>query len=211
MRNISLLIKRIIDLIGSLVGLILFSPFLLIISILIKTTSEGTIFFKQERLGINGEKFYIYKFRTMISGAESKGDKLAIKSEFDARITKVGRFLRATSLDEIPQLFNVLMNSMSLVGPRPPVTYHPYDGIESYPKWTKKRFDMKPGITGLSQVKVRNAVSWEERIKIDCIYIEKFSLALDLKILFLTVIKLLKKEDVYMDYNKVKSGGKNAE
>lgn len=198
MRNINLFIKRLIDFFGSLVGIIVTSPLLITIALLIKLTSKGPVFFTQERLGKDGKTFKILKFRTMVVGAEKTGDGLSIKNENDSRITKIGRVLRATSLDELPQLFNVLLGQMSLVGPRPPVTYHPYDGYENYPDWTKKRFLMRPGITGLSQVTVRNSVSWEERIVIDNKYIDLFSIWFDIKILLRTFLRIFKPEKIYM-------------
>ena len=197
MRAINIFIKRVVDFSGSLVGLIILSPLLIVLSTAIKVSSEGPVFFKQERLGKNGKPFYIVKFRTMIVNAEHIGEGLRVSSENDPRITKAGKFLRATSLDELPQLFNVLGGSMSLVGPRPPVTYHPYDGIENYPEWAKKRFNMKPGITGLAQVTVRNSVTWDERIVVDNEYVDNFNVFFDIKILFMTVARVLKKEDVY--------------
>ncbi|MBV1819011.1 sugar transferase [Anaerosalibacter bizertensis] len=186
------------DLLGSLIGLIILSPFLLIIAFAIKLTSKGPVLFKQERLGRNGEIFKILKFRTMVVNAENIGDGLTVKSELDNRITKVGRILRKTSLDELPQLLNVLVGEMSLVGPRPPVTYHPYNGYENYPAWAKKRFSMKPGITGLAQVTVRNSVTWDERIKVDNQYIDRFNILFDIKILFKTLIKIFKPESIYL-------------
>lgn len=199
MRKVNLIIKRIFDIILSLSGIILFLPFFLIITIGIKFTSKGPVLFRQERLGKSGKVFEIFKFRTMIINAENIGEGLMISDENDPRITKIGKFLRATSLDEIPQLFNVLLGTMSLVGPRPPVTYHPYQKYEGYPEWAKKRFEMYPGITGLSQVTVRNSVPWVERIKVDNEYIEKFNILLDMKILFSTIISVIKKENIYRE------------
>jgi len=199
MRTINLFIKRLIDLAGGLIGLIVLSPLLLVISILIKLTSRGPVFFKQERLGKNGKVFSIIKFRTMVVNAEKIGDGLSVKSETDPRITRIGKYLRATSLDELPQLINVVLGQMSLVGPRPPVTYYPYDGYANYPDWAKTRFKMRPGMTGLAQVTVRNAVSWDERIKVDNIYIERFDIILDCKILLKTLIRILKPKNIYMD------------
>lgn len=201
-RKINLFIKRLIDFLGSIIGSIVISPILIIIAILIKITSKGPIFFKQNRLGKNGKVFKIYKFRTMVVNAEKIGDGLSIKSKNDNRITRIGKLLRATSLDELPQLFNVILGQMSLVGPRPPVTYYPYDGYNSYPKWAKKRFIMRPGITGLTQVTVRNSVSWDERIKVDNQYIEKFNIVFDIKILFKTLGRIFKSENVYMGKSK---------
>lgn len=202
MRRLNLLLKRITDIFGSLIGLIIASPILVIIAIAIKLTSKGPVFFRQERLGKDGKVFKILKFRTMVVNAEKIGDGLAVKSENDSRITRVGKFLRATSLDELPQLWNVLVGQMSLVGPRPPATYFPYDGYENYPDWAKKRFSMRPGITGLAQVVVRNSVSWNERIILDNKYIDTFSVWLDIKILFATIFKVVKAENVYMETDK---------
>ncbi|WP_188656113.1 sugar transferase [Pontibacillus salipaludis] len=192
------MIKRLIDILGSIIGIILISPIIIIISILIKVSSSGPVFFRQRRLGKNGQVFKIIKFRTMIVDAEKKGDGLTVKNESDNRITNVGRFLRATSLDELPQLFNVIRGQMSLVGPRPPVTYFPYKGYENYPHWAKKRFMMNPGVTGLTQVTVRNSVSWNERIEVDNNYIDNFNVVLDIKILLRTIFKLFKNENIYM-------------
>ena len=202
MRTFNLALKRIVDIFGSLVGLVILLPLMIIIAILIKLTSEGPVIFKQERLGKNGRVFKIYKFRTMVVNAENIGDGLTVKSESDSRITKVGRILRKTSLDELPQLFNVLVGHMSLVGPRPPVTYHPYNGYDNYPDWAKKRFKMRPGITGLAQVTVRNSVTWDERIKVDNEYIDKFNIWLDIKILFMTIVKILNSESIYLKKEK---------
>lgn len=196
-RKINLFIKRIMDIVGSIVGIILLAPLFIIISILIKITSRGPVLFKQERLGKDGKIFKIYKFRTMVINAENIGDGVFINTEDDPRITKIGKFLRATSLDEITQLFNCIEGTMSLVGPRPPVTYHPYNGYDNYPEDAKKRFTMRPGVTGLAQVTVRNSVPWEGRIKIDNEYIDKFNILLDIKLIFITIFKLFKRKDIY--------------
>lgn len=191
MRNINLFIKRLCDIIFSGMGLVILFPIFIIIAVIIKLTAPGPVFFKQERLGYKGKIFKIIKFRTMIVGAEQQGDGIFVKESSDTRITKIGSILRKTSLDELPQLINVFFGNMSLVGPRPPVIYHPYDGYNSYPEWTKKRFEMKPGMTGLVQMTVRNEASWDERIKIDNEYVEKFSILFDFKILLGTVKELL--------------------
>lgn len=204
MRELNLFIKRLIDLFGSLIGSIIISPILIIIALLIKLTSKGPVFFKQERLGKDGKTFKILKFRTMVINAENIGDGLSVKSENDNRITKIGKLLRATSLDELPQLFNVILGQMSLVGPRPPVTYFPYDGYSNYPEWAKKRFTMRPGVTGLTQVTVRNSVSWDERIKVDNEYIDSFNIWFDIKLLFRTVARIFKSENIYMDKSNAK-------
>lgn len=190
-------IKRIFDILASLLAIVILSPFLLMFSIILKLDSKGPILFKQKRLGKNGKIFTIYKFRTMVVNAENIGDGISIKSDKDPRITKVGGVYRKTSIDELPQLFNVLLGDMSLVGPRPPVIYTPYDGYENYPEWAKKRFEMRPGVTGLAQVKVRNSATWDERIKIDNEYIDRFSLWLDIKILFMTVGKVFGSDNIY--------------
>lgn len=188
-------IKYVIDKIVAFIMIIILSPLFLIISISVKLDSPGEVIFKQERIGYKGKIFKIYKFRTMVSNAEKMGDGLIVKDSSDDRITKVGRVLRRTSLDELPQLFNIFEGSMSFIGPRPPVIYHPYNGYKSYSKFAKQRFEMKPGITGLAQVKMRNAASWDERIKVDVEYVKKFSLVLDLKILFLTFFSMINKEE----------------
>lgn len=201
MRTFQLFLKRTIDLFGSLFGLIILSPLFLIIAILIKLTSKGPVFFKQDRLGKEGKIFKIIKFRTMIVNAEKIGDGIEVKSERDNRITNIGRVLRATSLDELPQLLNVFKGDMSLVGPRPPLPYHPYK-YEQYDEYQRTRFLMRPGMTGLSQVTVRNSVPWDERIKFDVKYIENFSIWLDIKILFKTLLKIFKKESIYLSNNQ---------
>jgi len=194
---LDLYIKRIFDILASLTGIVILSPIFIIIAILIKVTTKGPIFFKQERLGKDGKVFKIYKFRTMIVNAEKMGDGLSIKSGNDSRITKIGKILRITSLDELPQLLNVLIGHMSLVGPRPPVTYYPYNGYINYPNWAKRRFEMRPGMTGLTQITVRNSVSWDKRIAIDIDYINNFTIWLDIKILVKTFIRIFKPENIY--------------
>ena len=196
MRKINLTIKRGLDFILTLVGTIITSPVILVISILIKCTSKGPVFFKQERLGLHGRTFRIIKFRTMVVNAEHMGTGVVINEKDDPRVTKIGRFLRSTSLDELPQVFNVLKGDMSLVGPRPPVTYHPYEGYENYPEWAKKRFEMRPGMTGLVQVTIRSDASWDDRMKIDIQYVNKFSVLFDIRILFGTVKTVLKGEAI---------------
>ena len=154
MKKINLGIKRIFDIFASLIGLIILSPILALIAIAIKCDSKGPVFFLQERIGKVGKTFNIYKFRTMVINAESIGEGLICRDDCDPRITRMGKILRKTSLDELPQLINVLLGEMSIVGPRPPVTYHPYNGYKSYSENAKKRFLMRPGITGLAQVGV---------------------------------------------------------
>lgn len=197
MRSIQLLVKRGADCIVSLLFLLLLSPLFLCIAIIIKATSEGTVFFLQDRLGLNGKVFKIIKFRTMVMGAEKKGDGLFVYGSNDSRITGIGNLLRKTSLDELPQLVNVIKGDMSLVGPRPPVTYYPYDGYANYPDWAKKRFEMRPGITGLAQVRTRATVPWDDRIRIDNEYVDHFHLLLDLSILLQTVTAVLGHKNIY--------------
>ncbi|MDU1414400.1 MAG: sugar transferase [Clostridium sp.] len=194
-KKVQINIKDFFDLIFGIFLLIIMSPIFIIISIAIIIDSRDGILFKQERIGKDGKKFKIYKFRTMVKNAEKLGDGLIIKDDTDNRVTKVGKFLRRTSLDELPQIFNIIRGEMSFVGPRPPVIYHPYDGYENYSKSAKKRFLMKPGITGLAQVEKRNSASWDERIEIDVKYVESFSMLLDLKIIFKTIRSLINKEE----------------
>jgi len=190
-------IKRFLDVACASIGLVVFSPLFAVIALAIRLDSRGPVFFLQERLGKNGVPFRIIKFRTMVVNAEYLGDGLRVSSEKDTRITRVGRILRATSLDELPQLVNVIKGDMSLVGPRPPATYHPYKGYAAYPEWAKKRFEMRPGITGLAQVVARNSVSWDERIRLDVDYVEGFSLWKDVKILLDTVRIVVLRESIY--------------
>lgn len=196
MKELNLIIKRILDFLLALIGTIVISPVLVIIAILIKCTSKGPVLFKQERLGYHGKVFKILKFRTMVVNAEHIGTGVVINEKNDPRVTKIGRFLRSTSLDELPQVFNVLKGEMSLVGPRPPVTYHPYKGFENYPEWAKKRFEMRPGMTGLVQITIRSDASWDERMKIDCEYVDKFNVLFDIKILIGTIKTVTKGEAI---------------
>lgn len=159
-------------------------PLFFIIAVLIKLDSKGPVFFLQERLGKNGEVFKIYKFRTMVENAEDKGSGLSVKKN-DLRITRAGNILRKTSIDELPQLFNVLKGEMSLVGPRPPVPYFPYK-YSDYSDKQKLRFNVKPGITGYAQVNGRNKLSWDERIEYDVKYVINYNFLFDIKILFMT-------------------------
>lgn len=191
-------IKRILDFVLSLLAIIILSPLLLIIAVLIKLTSNGPVFFLQERLGKNGKVFNIIKFRTMIPNAENIGDGLKVRAETDSRITKIGKILRKTSLDELPQFINVLVGQMSLIGPRPPVTYHPHK-YEEYTEKQRKRFLVRPGITGLAQVRVRNSATWDERIKIDIEYVNKITFCDDVKIILKTIVQILKRKDIYKE------------
>jgi exopolysaccharide biosynthesis polyprenyl glycosylphosphotransferase len=188
-----LITKRLFDLVLSGVSMIALFPLFMTIVILVKLTSRGPVFFKQVRCGLNGRRFKLYKFRTMVVGAEKKLEELqkhnqmkgpAFKMENDPRVTSVGRILRKFSLDELPQLGNVLMGDMSLVGPRPPIPKE----VEQYDNWHRRRLSMRPGLTCLWQVNGRNKITdFNEWMKLDLEYIDNWSLWLDLKIVFKTV------------------------
>ena len=197
-------VKRASDILLSLIAIVLLAPVWLIVSLLVKKSSAGPVMFRQERVGMDGRIFLCYKFRTMRADSDDavhrdayrkniEGDRSANagdeeqpvfgKVKDDDRVTSTGRWLRRSSLDELPQLFNVLKGDMSIVGPRPPIPYE----VEDYDIWHRKRLDMKPGITGLWQVSGRNRLTFEEMVRTDLYYIENWSLWLDLKIIFLTL------------------------
>lgn len=187
------IIKRILDVMCSLVLLlILFVP-MIVISIMIKLDSSGPVFFNQKRLGLHGKVFSMYKFRTMCVGAEQMGTGV-YSEKGDSRVTGIGRILRATSLDEIPQIINILKGDMSFVGPRPPLTYHPWP-LSQYTEEQLRMFEVCPGITGWAQVNGRKAVEWNDRIKMNVWYVDHVSMLLDLKILFMTVYKVISNAD----------------
>ena len=185
--------KRAIGFIISLIALIVLSPIMLIVAIIIKTDSKGPVIFKQERLGVNGVPFWIYKFRSMCVGAEKQGSGV-YSYKGDTRITKFGKIIRATSIDELPQLWNILKGDMALIGPRPALTYHPWP-FEQYNEHQKRMFDVRPGITGWAQVNGRKEVPWPERIELNIYYVEHLSFWLDIKILFMTVFKVVTNAD----------------
>jgi len=191
-----LALKRVLDLIGSAVLLLIVSPVFLLIAIAIKLTSSGPVFFRQTRVGLNGRHFTLLKFRSMVVDAEQRLHEVAhlnemngpvFKARHDPRVTLVGRFLRKTSLDELPQLINVLRGKMSLVGPRPPLPSE----VVTYEPWQKRRLSMKPGVTCLWQVNGRNTIDFDEWMRLDLEYIDNWSLALDLKIVGKTVPAVL--------------------
>ena len=186
-------IKRASDLVIGLAGTILLSPVFLVTAICIKIDSHGKVFFLQERLGKNGRVFKIIKFRSMCENAEHMGSGV-YSGKGDMRVTKVGRFIRATSIDELPQLVNLIRGDMSLIGPRPPLTYHPWP-VEKYTKEQFHMFDVRPGITGWAQIHGRKAVEWNKRIELNVWYVRHMSFLLDIKIFFMTIIKVLKNED----------------
>lgn len=178
-------VKRISDIVFSALGLLVLSPLFLLIAILVRCTSKGPVIFRQERLGRDAKVFRICKFRTMAENSEHTGSGV-YSDRNDSRVTKVGRFLRATSLDELPQLWNILRGDMSFIGPRPPLTYHPWP-IDRYSEEQLRMFRGRPGITGWAQVHGRRELEWNERLRLNVWYADHVSFALDLKIVFLTV------------------------
>ena len=187
------LIKPILDFILAFLLIIIFSPIILIVALLIKLKLGSPILFTQERPGLNGKIFRIYKFRTMSDERDSKGDLLSD----ELRLKGFGKFIRKSSLDELPQLFNVLKGEMSFVGPRPLLVEY----LELYNQEQAKRHNVKPGITGWAQVNGRNAISWEEKVKLDVYYVEHISFMLDCKILYMTFFKVLKRKDINSNTN----------
>ena len=191
-----LVLKRLIDIICSVLGIIFLSPVLIIISILIKLEDpKGTVFFSQERVGQDGKIFKMYKFRSMVYNAEKLKETLMKKNERsgpmfkmknDPRVTRVGRFIRKTSLDELPQLINVLKGEMSLVGPRPSLSKE----VEQFEPWMMKRLEVKPGLTCYWQVYGRNNVGFEEWMRLDIKYVEERNTLVDIKLIFRTVFVL---------------------
>lgn len=190
-------IRRIFDTVLSFLALLILSPILLIISIAIVIDSKGGVVFKQLRMGKNGKPYYMYKFRTMVANAQNMGTGVYSFKD-DPRITRVGRFLRKTSLDELLQLWNVVKGDMALIGPRSPVVGH-FPEYETLNEAYKRRFSVLPGITGLAQVTGRNELLWDEKVKYDNIYIDKvkkYGPLYDIKILFLTVGRVFSMSDV---------------
>lgn len=187
--------KRALDIFASLVGLILLSPVLIVTYIAIRLESEGKAIFSQKRVGINGDEFKMYKFRSMVKDAEAVKEKLKSKNEMsgpmfkmknDPRITKIGKFIRKTSIDELPQLFNILKGEMSLVGPRPSLPKE----VISFEPWMKERLNVKPGLTCYWQVAGRNNIDFEDWMKLDIKYVEERSFLLDLKLIVKTFFVL---------------------
>jgi len=207
------ILKRGMDILVAALALAILSPLWLLIAVLVKLDSRGTVFYRQERVGMDGRIFLFLKFRTMQADADDRlhrdyqrryiagraetnlGDETrpVYKLHTDPRVTRVGRILRRLSLDELPQLLNVLRGDMSVVGPRPPITYE----VEAYELWHRRRLEMKPGLTGLWQVSGRNRLSFEEMVRLDLFYIENWSLLLDLKIILRTLPVMLRGDDAY--------------
>ncbi|SDH61147.1 Sugar transferase involved in LPS biosynthesis (colanic, teichoic acid) [Flavobacterium omnivorum] len=180
--------KRIIDFFGALMGLLLLSPLFLLVTLGLYFANQGKPFFFQLRPGKDGVIFKIIKFKTMNDKKDPNGNLLS-----DAeRLTLIGSFVRKTSIDEIPQLFNVLMGDMSLIGPRPLLVHY----LELYSDFQKRRHEVKPGITGWAQVNGRNAISWDKKFEYDVWYVDNFSFILDVKILFMTIQKVVKSEGI---------------
>ena len=186
--QLTLISKRLFDLFVSLVGLVVLSPVALILCLLVWVNLGGPVIFAQVRPGYHGKLFRLYKFRSMRNLFDAQGKPLPDEK----RLTKFGKFLRASSLDELPELINVLMGQMSLVGPRPLLVAY----LERYSPEQARRHDVLPGITGWAQVNGRNAISWEEKFKLDIWYVDHQSFWLDIKILFMTVIKAIKRESI---------------
>lgn len=188
-------LKRPIDLICALAALIVFSWLYLIVAILVRVKLGSPVLFKQERPGKDEKIFTLYKFRTMTDARDAEGNLLPD----EVRLTKFGRFLRSTSLDELPEVFNILRGDMSIIGPRPLlIEYLPY-----YTENEKHRHDVRPGLSGLAQVNGRNFVGWDHRLAYDVEYIQKITWIVDIKIIFQTVLKFLKRADIAVDTNKV--------
>lgn len=201
--NSYLITKRFIDILGSLIGIILLSPLLIIISLAIKIEDpKGPVFFKQKRVGLDGEVFYMYKFRSMVSNAEDLLHNLLelnettgpiFKLKNDPRVTKIGKFIRKTSIDELPQLWNVLKGEMSLVGPRPALPRE----VDQYSAYDRQRLLVVPGCTGLWQVSGRSNIGFEEMVELDIKYISTRSVWFDLKLIVRTAFLLLGSKDAY--------------
>jgi len=184
--------KRALDVLGAGVGLLLAAPVLALAAIAIRLESRGQVVYRQRRVGMDGEPFDLYKLRTMVTGAETMGAGLIV-DRGDDRITKVGGLLRRTSLDELPNLINILRGEMSLVGPRPTVQVQ----VDRYTERQRHRLDTRPGLTGWAQINGRASLPWSERIDLDLAYLERATLRHDLHILFETVVMVFSGEDIY--------------
>jgi lipopolysaccharide/colanic/teichoic acid biosynthesis glycosyltransferase len=205
MKDIEKLAKRVIDIFGAVCGLFLCLPLFIIIALLVRIDSSGPVLFRQERPGLHGIPFVIYKFRTMKEIYDDDG--LLLSDE--QRLARLGRFLRTTSIDELPELINVLKGDMSLVGPRPLLMEY----LDRYTQEQARRHEVKPGITGYAQINGRNTLTWEDKFKLDVWYVDNYSLWLDIKILWMTFIKVLRREGISADGHatmpKFMGSGKN--
>ena len=200
-------IKRIIDILFSGISIVILAIPMLIIAVVIKIDDPGPVIFKQERVGLKGKTFNIYKFRSMRVNSEHVGSGV-YSGKGDPRVTRVGKFLRASSLDELPQFFNIIRGDMSFIGPRPPLTYHPWT-YDKYSEEQKRMFDVRPGITGWAQVNGRKKVEWNERIKLNVWYVDNVSFILDIKILFRTFFKVVTNADNVSDKPTVETEENN--
>lgn len=180
--------KRLFDLVLTLFGLLVLLPLFVVLAILVRRTIGSPFLFRQQRPGLHGRPFYMYKFRTMTDERDADGNPLPD----NRRLTGFGVFLRSTSLDELPELFNVIRGDMSLVGPRPLLMEY----LPHYTREQARRHEVRPGITGWAQVNGRNAISWEEKFKLDVWYVDNRTFMLDLKILWLTIVKVVKREGI---------------
>lgn len=185
------LIKRFMDFLIAALSIIIFSPLLIILAILVRIKLGGPVIFKQERPGLNGKVFKLYKFRTMTDAKDENGNLL----DDEYRLTSFGKKLRSTSLDELPELYNILKGDMSIVGPRPLLVKY----LPLYNDEQKRRHDVRPGLTGLAQVSGRNAITWTEKFNKDIEYVDNVSLGLDISIFFKTIYCVLKKEGINSD------------
>lgn len=181
-------IKRILDIISSLLAIIILSPLLAVTAVLVKTKLGSPVLFKQERPGKDEKIFTLMKFRTMTDERDENGELLPD----EVRLTKFGKFLRSTSIDELPELFNILKGDMSVIGPRPLLVEY----IPRYNEHQHRRHEVRPGLSGWAQVNGRNTVSWEDKFDMDIHYVDNYSLAMDVKILFMTVLNVLKREGI---------------
>ena len=197
--------KRLLDVILSAMALIVLSPIYLIVAIYVAVTMGLPVLFGQERTGLKGKTFKMYKFRSMTVGSEHTGTGVYSRKD-DVRVTRVGKFIRATSIDELPQLINLLNGTMSAIGPRPALTYHPWR-YEEYTEEQKKMFLVRPGVTGWAQVNGRKDVEWHRRIKLNVWYVENVSFMLDVKILFRTIFKVIANADNVNVENTLKADG----
>lgn len=181
-------IKRILDIISSLLAIIILSPLLAVTAVLVKTKLGSPVLFKQERPGKDEKIFTLMKFRTMTDECDENGELLPD----EVRLTKFGKFLRSTSIDELPELFNILKGDMSVIGPRPLLVEY----IPRYNEHQHRRHEVRPGLSGWAQVNGRNTVSWEDKFDMDVHYVDNYSFAMDVKILFMTVLNVLKREGI---------------